>query len=77
MFDEAYVSNRDLQVGDLILKWDKAHEYKGEHTKFQRLWLGPYIISEKLGPSTFRLQTLEDQSEIFPVNGLIIKKYFH
>ena len=54
-FDQASVSNRYLQVGDLVVKWDKAHEEKGEHTKFQCLWLGPYITSEKLGPSTFRL----------------------
>ena len=36
-FDQASVSNRYLQVGDLVLKWDKAHEDKGEHTKFQCL----------------------------------------
>ena len=43
----------------MVLKWDKAHEDKMEHTIFQRLWLGPYVIAEKLGPNTFRLQTLQ------------------
>ena len=52
-FYQASISNRDLQVGDLVLKWDKAYEDKGEHTKFQRLWRGPYIIAEKMGRSTF------------------------
>ena len=63
-------------MGDLVLKWDKAHKDKGDHTKFQKLWLDPFVISEKIGPSTFRLQTLEGQSETFLVNGLILKKYF-
>jgi len=47
---------RNFNVGDLVLKWDKVHDNKGEHTKFQNLWLGPFIISEKLGPSSFQLQ---------------------
>ena len=36
-FDRGSSSNRELQVDDLFLKWDKAHEDKGEHMKFQRL----------------------------------------
>ena len=64
-FDRISISNKDLQVGDLVLKWDKSHEDKGEHTKFQCLWLGPFVISEKLGPNTYRLQTLEGLSERF------------
>ena len=63
-------------MGDFVLKWDKAHEDKGDHTKFQKQWLGPFVIAEKLGQSTFHLQTLEGQSETFSVNELILKKYF-
>lgn len=49
-------SNHDLEVGDLVLKWkNKAHEGKGEHTEFQSLWLGPFIITENIRPNTFRL----------------------
>ena len=76
-FDRISISNKDLQVGDLVLKWDKSHEDKGENTKFQCLWLGPFVISKKLGPNTFQLQTLEGWAETFPVKGLILKKYFH
>ena len=75
-FDQSSGSNREFQVGDLVLKWDKVHEEKGDHTKFQKLWLGPFVITEKICPSTFWLQTLEGQFETFPVNGLILKKYF-
>jgi hypothetical protein len=58
-FDSNSASDRNFEVGDLVLKWDKPHEGKGEHTKFQNLWLGPFLIVEKLGPSSFRLQNLE------------------
>jgi hypothetical protein len=54
-FDSNSASDRNFEVGDLVLKWDKPHEGKGEHTKFQNLWLGPFLIAEKLGPSSFRL----------------------
>ena len=75
-FDRGSSSNREFQVDDLVLRWDKAHEDKGEHTKFQRLWLGPYFIAEKLGPNTFRLKTLQGHLDTLPVNGHALKKYF-
>jgi hypothetical protein len=68
-FDTSSSSERNFDVGDLVLKWDKAHEGKGEHTKFQNLWMGPFIIFEKLGPSSFHLHNLEGQSDTFLVNG--------
>jgi transposase InsO family protein len=54
-FNSNSASDRNFEVGDLVLKWDKPHEGKGEHTKFQNLWLGPFLIAKKLGPSSFRL----------------------
>jgi hypothetical protein len=36
-FDSNSSSDRNFEVGDLVLKWDKPHEGKGEHTKFQNL----------------------------------------
>jgi hypothetical protein len=75
-FDSNSSSDRNFDVGDLVLKWDKAHEGKGEHTKFQNLWLGPFVISEKLGPNSFRLHNLEGQPDTFPVNGQALKRYF-
>ena len=75
-FDSSSASDRNFKVGDLVLKWDKPHEGKGEHTKFQNLWLGPFLIAEKLGPSSFRLQNLEGQHDTYPVNGQALKRYF-
>eukprot|EP00253_Pinus_taeda_P004249 PITA_04249 len=69
-------TRKDFQMGDLVLKWDKAHEEKGKHTKFQRMWLGPFQIVEVIGSSTFMLQDLEGKRDSLPVNGQILKKYF-
>ena len=52
-------------MGDLVLKWDKAHEEKGKHTKFQRMWLGPFQIIEVIGPSTFVLKDLAGEQRLF------------
>ena len=73
-FDHRKSASRELEVGDLVLKWHKEHKDRGKHTKFQCLWLGPFIIIEKIGPSTFRLQTLEGDIENLPVNDHLIKK---
>ena len=54
-FDASSSNSKTLQIGDLVLKWDKAHEDKGKHTKFQKMWLGPFQIFEKIGSSTFLL----------------------
>jgi hypothetical protein len=75
-FDSSSSSDRNFEVGDLVLKWDKPHEGKGEHSKFQNMWLGPFLIAEKLGPSSFHLQNLEGQPDTFPVNGQALKRYF-
>jgi len=75
-FDTSSSSNRNFDVGNLVLKWEKVHEGKGEHTKFQNLSLGPFVISKKLGSSYFCLHKLEGQPETFLVNGQPLKKYF-
>jgi len=73
-FDYNSASNRNFEVGDFVLKWEKPHEGKGEHMKFQNLWLGPFLIAEKLGPSSFQLQNLEGNPDTYPVNGQALKK---
>jgi hypothetical protein len=75
-FDRNSVGNKYFQEGDLVLKWDKENEMKGKHTKFQKLWLGPYQIYEKIGPGTFKLKSLEGDLEELHVNGQFLKRYF-
>jgi len=75
-FDSNMISRKGFQMGDLVLKWDKAHEEKGKHTKFQRMWLGPFQVIKVIGPSTFMLHDLTGKRDSLPVNGQILKKYF-
>ena len=48
-FDCHLAGDKDYQVGELVLKWDKLSEPKGKHMKFQHLWLGLFQIEEKIG----------------------------
>ena len=75
-FDKRKSGNNIFEVGDLVLKWDHPHDEKGKHTKFQNIWIGPFQIAEKLGPSTYKLQDLQWWEENLPVNGLVLKPYF-
>ena len=75
-FDKHKAGNKEFEVGYLVFKWDHLHDEKGKHTKFQQLWVGPFQIAAKLGPSTYKLQDLQGQEESLSVNGLILKQYF-
>ena len=75
-FDKRKSGKRSFEVGDLVLKWDHNHEGKGMHMKFQHLWVGPYQISAKIGPSTYKLINLEGEEVALPLNGLALKQYF-
>jgi hypothetical protein len=75
-FDKHVAGDKQFQIGDLVLKWDKASEAKGKHSKFQKLWLGPYEIAEKIGDATYRLHSLQGDLENLPVNSSVLKRYF-
>ena len=65
-----------FEIGDLVLKWDHTHDEKGKHTKFQHLWVGPFHITEKIVPSTYKIRYLQGREENLHVNGLVLKPYF-
>ena len=52
-------------------------EARVKHSKFQKLWLGPYEIVEKIGDATYRLQSLQGDLENLPINASILKRYFY
>jgi hypothetical protein len=76
-FDKHKAKEKIFEVGDLVLKWDKANEPKGKHSKFQSLWLGPFQVAERIGAGTYRLQNLRGELDALPVNGQALKRYFH
>ena len=65
-----------FRISDLVLMWDNTKERLGNHTKFQRLWIGPYQIVEILVENTFRLGTLDGEYLPLPVNGQFLKHHF-
>ena len=75
-FDKHKVKEKNFEVGDLVLKWDRANEPKGKHSKFQNLWLGPFQVAEKIGACTYRLQNLRGGPDTLPINGQALKQYF-
>ena len=60
-----------------MLKWDSRREDKGKHGKFDKLWLGPYLIQSTTGNNAYFLQEL-DGAKLFGglVNGRMLKHYF-
>jgi hypothetical protein len=41
-FEKHKAIEKHFEVGDLVLKWDKANESKGKHSKLQNLCLIPF-----------------------------------
>jgi len=75
-FDKKSTWKNKFSVGNLALKWDKAHEDKGRHTNFQSLWIGPFIVQENLGQHIYHLQSLGRKIDYLPITGKELKHYF-
>jgi hypothetical protein len=41
-FDKHKAKEKSFEVGDSVLKWDRANEPKGKHSNFHNLFLGPF-----------------------------------
>ena len=67
---------RDFQVGDTVLLWDKRREKPGKHGKFDSLWTGPYLIDSIAGTNSFNLSHLDGEILPLPVNGQLLKIFF-
>ena len=74
-FDK-FSRQRDFQVGDTILLWDKKKEKTGKNGKFDSLWTGPYLIHSIAGTNNFNLSHLDGEVLPLPVNGQLLKIFF-
>jgi len=52
-FDKKFVGEKEFQVGDLVLKWDKPHEDKGKQFEISTAFAWSLLIKEKIGQGTF------------------------
>lgn len=75
-FDKHKAKDKSFEVGDLVLKWDRANEPKGKHSNFQNLWLRPFRVSKKIGAGMYQLQNLRGEPDTLPMNGQSLKQYF-
>ena len=62
--------------GNMLLIWDAQRDQKGQHSKFDNLWLGPFKISKILVNNTFVLKNLEGEELLTPVNGRFLKSFY-
>ena len=67
----------NFQLGDWVLKWDAVRQAKGNHGKFDSIWIGPFVIAQVQKNNTFKLQNMEGEEVLDGlVNGRFLKLYF-
>jgi hypothetical protein len=49
-----------FKVNEKVLPWDSTHADRGRHSKFQKLWLGPFKIAFVLGTKSYILKDLQE-----------------
>jgi hypothetical protein len=49
-----------FKVNEKVFLWDSTHADRGRHSKFQKLWLGPFKIVFLLGSNSYLLKELEE-----------------
>jgi hypothetical protein len=59
----------EFKINEKVLLWDSTHAERGRHSKFQKLWLGPFKISFILGTKSYLLNDLDDRLFSYSTNG--------
>ena len=65
-----------FKVGQKVLLWDLAHAEKGRHTKFQKLWIGPYTIHSIVGQNSYLLSNSDSRLLAYTTNRSHLKPYY-
>jgi hypothetical protein len=65
----------EFKIDDKVLLWDSTHAERGRHSKFQKLWLGPFKITFILGTNSYLLKDLEEKFFSYSTNGSHLKHY--
>jgi hypothetical protein len=64
-----------FKVNGKVLLWDSVHADRGSHSKFQKLWLGPFNITFVLGTNSYILKDLQGRFFSYSTNGSHLKHY--
>jgi transposase InsO family protein len=54
------VKDIKFKVNEKVVLWDSTHVDRGRHSKFQKLWLGPFKIAFVLGANSYILKDLQE-----------------
>jgi hypothetical protein len=76
-FDKHKAQEKNFEVGDLVLKWDRENELKGKHSKFYNIWLIPFQVADKIGVGTYQLKNMRGEPDALLVTDQALKQYFH
>jgi hypothetical protein len=57
------------------LLWDYAHADKSKHSKFQKLWLGPYTVASVIINNSYLLKDEDGRLFSYTTNGSHLKHY--
>ena len=64
-----------FKVNEKVLLWDSTHADRRRHSKFQKLWLGPFKITFVLCANSYILKDLEERLFSYSTNGSHLKHY--
>jgi hypothetical protein len=64
-----------FKVNENIFLWDLTHADRGRHSKFHKLWLGPFKISFVLCTNYYILKDLQERLFSYNTNGSHLKNY--
>jgi hypothetical protein len=64
-----------FKVNEKVFLWDSTHADRRRHSKFQKLWLGPFKIAFVLGTNSYILKYLQERLFSYNTNGSHLKHY--
>jgi hypothetical protein len=65
----------EFKIDDKFLLWDSSHAERGRHSKFQKLWLGPFKIAFILRTNSYLLKDMDERLFSCSANGSHLKHY--
>ena len=51
----------EFKIDDKVLLWNSTHAERGRHSKFQKLWLGPFKIAFILITNSYLLKDMDER----------------
>ena len=64
-----------FKVNEKVFLWDSTHANRGRHSKFQKLWLGPFKIVFVPGTNSYILKHSQERLFSYSTNGSHLKHY--